>query len=147
MQVRGTPEHLEAAMSDKYQVGRIAFGDSQKRGSTGKLSDALEKLRNPAPGVTLVSHGWVKRCRMCELAGQHAKWHEYASGEVINPIALVQWLQAVKIDDVEEFRKAAIAYVAFITTLDMKRLDAEKSETGNQASTGTSGSLRSEAQD
>jgi hypothetical protein len=86
--------------------------------------------------VRLVGHGWVTRCNVCEKQ-QHAKWHDYSSGEIINPIALVQWLRRVSVEDVEAFRAAAINYVTFITTLDMARVDAEETD-GNQPPTQSS---------
>ena len=95
-----------------------------------KLKDAIKTIKNPAPSVTLVSHGWVKRCRMCEKHS-HARWHNLAQ-EHLNPVALLEWIDAVEAVHPHAVAvKARIAgYVAGMTGIDrdaMKRaLEAER---------------------
>lgn len=115
-------------MSDKYQVGRIEFGgDSQKLGTGGELSKALQKLRNPAPGVTLVSHGWVPMCAICEKSRVHAKWHEASKGELINPISLLEFIDTL---EPTEGVKRIQGWIKFITQIEWPELTG-----GNQAGT------------
>jgi hypothetical protein len=93
--------------------------------TTGKspLELALQTLKNQAPGTTLVTHGWVKRCEVCERL-THAKWHEVAKND-INPVALIQF--------VERYRNATkvggvitdiVAYVCGVTGIDEPRMRA-----------------------
>lgn len=117
---------------DRLSIGRIVFGSGDKESKN--LDAAIRKLRNPASGVTLASHGWVTPCNICQQH-THAKWHDYSAGKIINPLALVGWLEMVEFDSVEEFREAAIAWVTHVGTLDIARSRADlKAADGNQAS-------------
>jgi hypothetical protein len=81
------------------------------------LLKALETIRNPAPGVSLVSHGWSigKRCRVCEQHS-HAKWHEMVQGD-LNPVALVQMIRSM--DNGPDLRSRIIAHIVAVTGMDL----------------------------
>jgi predicted Fe-S protein YdhL (DUF1289 family) len=93
-----------------------------------KLADAMKTLRNPSPCVHLVSHGFTKRCRLCERRS-HAKWHELASEE-LNPVALIEWIESVRVQSPDQINDAValksriIGYICGVTGIDhetMKR--------------------------
>lgn len=97
------------------KTGRIAFGPNQQR----KLEDAIERVRNPAPGVTLVSHGWSKRCAICEKH-THAKWHEFVT-EALNPVALVQMIRSM--NEAPEVRSRIVAHILAVTGMDLAAVE------------------------
>lgn len=75
----------------------------------------------------LVSYGWKKRCEVCERRS-HAKWHEFARGE-INPIALIQFIEAIPSNrdgvTADAACAAIVGYVLAVTSLDDKKMRAE----------------------
>lgn len=100
------------------KVGKI---EQLTTGQSFELSKALDTLRNPGGGVTLVSHGFVKRCRVCEQH-THAKWHEVAKGE-INPIALLELLDRLN-DDGTGVIEAIRGWVVIMAGVDVAAMRA-----------------------
>lgn len=108
-------------------------------GGKSELERAIERLRNPAPGVTLASHGFVKRCAVCEHQ-THAKWHEVARGD-INPVALIQFVQALD-DGGTGVVSCVVDWVRLMTGIDDAAIRAmlEAERTGGGGSSQGSGS-------
>lgn len=71
--------------------------------------------------TTLVSHGWVKRCRVCEQHG-HAKWHEVARGD-INPVALIQMVESLN-DDGTAVISCVVDWVCLMAGIDKPAMRA-----------------------
>lgn len=91
----------------------------------GEFAEDLDTLKNPAPGVTLVSHGWVKRCRVCETT-THAKWHELARG-TLNPVALIERIESMLPADVA---RPLVQYIVAVTGLDYAAMQRALVEEG-----------------
>jgi hypothetical protein len=71
----------------------------------------------------LVSHGWGKRCRVCERQS-HAKWHDLAQGE-LNPVALIDWIEALPdVGGQVQLKARIVGYVLGCTGIDHQALRA-----------------------
>jgi hypothetical protein len=67
-----------------------------------------------------------RRCEVCERQ-QHAKWHEY-SRNVMNPIALVEFIEALPDKGAVGMKQAILGYIFAITAMDVERMRASLKE-------------------